>query len=120
MDYLTTGRLHPDEHGLVASEAMRDLMARSRDEYDVVIIDTPPVNIMTDAAVLAANADGVVLVARAGVTQGPALAYAMEQLRQVRAQVIGVVLNDIDLRRDSAYDGTYKYFQDYEYSTAER
>ena len=120
MDYITSGKLYPDEYGLVASDEMRDLMARMREEYDVVIVDTPPVNIMTDAAVLAANADGAVLVARAGVTQAPALAYAMEQLRHVRAQVIGVVLNDIDLRRDSAYDGTYKYFRDYEYSTADR
>jgi polysaccharide biosynthesis transport protein len=62
----------------------------------------------------------VVLVARAGVTEAAALAYAVEQLGRVRARVLGVVLNDIDIRRDSAYDGTYKYFQAYEYSTADR
>jgi capsular exopolysaccharide synthesis family protein len=120
MDYLTSGKLYPHDYGLVASTAMRDLLGRVRDEYDVVIVDTPPVNIMTDAAVLAAGADGVVLVARAGVTEAAALAYAVEQLGRVRARVLGVVLNDIDIRRDSAYDGTYKYFQAYEYSTADR
>ena len=52
-----------------------------REEYDLVIVDTPPVNIITDAAVLAANVDGVVLVARVGVTGAPALSYAVEQLR---------------------------------------
>ncbi len=114
--YLTTGKLFSGDYGLVASDAMRRLLAQVREEYDLVIVDTPPVNIITDAAVLAANADGVVLVARSGVTAGPALAYALEQLRQVRAEVLGVVLNDIDLDQDAAYDSTYKYFRGYEYS----
>jgi tyrosine-protein kinase Etk/Wzc len=120
MDYLTTGKLYPGDYGLVASDAMRDLLGRVREEYDLVIVDTPPVNIITDAAVLAANADGVILVARVGVTEAAALSYAVEQLRHVRAAVLGVVLNDIDLQRDAAYDSTYKYFQAYEYSTSNR
>jgi len=117
MDYLTSGRLYPGEYGLVASEAMRTLLAQVREEYDLVIVDTPPVNIITDAAILAANADGVILVARVGVTESAALSYAVEQLRNVRAPLLGVVLNDIDLRRDAAYDSSYKYFQGYEYSS---
>ena len=120
MDYLTTGKLYPGDYGLVASDAMRDLLARVREEYDLVIVDTPPVNVITDAAVLAANADGVILVARVGVTQASALTYAVEQLRHVRAAVLGVVLNDIDLRRDAVYDSTYKYFRAYEYNTSNR
>jgi Mrp family chromosome partitioning ATPase len=82
-------------------------------------VDTPPVNIITDAALLGANADGVILVARVGVTEASALTYAVEQLRHVRAAVLGVVLNDIDLRRDAAYDSTYKYFQVYEYNSSD-
>ena len=120
LDYLTTGKLRPDDYGVVASDAMRTLLARVREEYDLVILDTPPVNIITDAAVLAANADGAVLVARAAVTEAAALSYAVEQLRHVRAMVLGVVLNDVDLQRDAAYDSTYKYFRSYEYSTGDR
>jgi capsular exopolysaccharide synthesis family protein len=119
MDYLATGKFYPGDYGLVVSDAMRDLVARAREAYDLVIVDTPPVNVITDAAVLAANADGVILVARVGVTQAPALAYAVEQLRHVRAEVLGVVLNDIDLRRDAGYDSTYKYLQAYEYNTSD-
>jgi tyrosine-protein kinase Etk/Wzc len=118
IDYLTTGKLYPGDTGLVTSDAMRNLLSRVREQYDVVIVDTPPVNIITDAAVLAANADGVLLVARAGVTAAPALTYAVEQLRRVKADVLGVILNDIDLRRDSAYDSIYQYFRGYEYSTS--
>ena len=117
--YLTTGKLFPGDYGLVASDGMLRLLAQVREEYDLVIVDTPPVNIITDAAVLAASADGVVLVARSGVTAGPALSYALEQLRHVRAEVLGVVLNDIDLHQDAAYDSTYKYFQGYEYTARE-
>jgi Mrp family chromosome partitioning ATPase len=95
---------------------MRALLARAREEYELVIVDTPPVNVITDGAVLAANADGVILVARVGVTEQAALSYAVEQLRHVRAAVLGVVLNDIDLRRDAGYDSSYKYFQAYEYN----
>jgi Mrp family chromosome partitioning ATPase len=95
---------------------MQALLAQVREQYDLVIVDTPPVNIITDAAILAAKADGVILVARVGVTEAHALSYAVEQLRNVRAPLLGVVLNDIDLQRDAAYDTTYKYFQGYEYS----
>ena len=115
LDYVSTGKFAPGSYGLVVSAAMRDLLAHARDEYDLVIVDTPPVNIITDAAVLAANADGVIVVARVGVTQAPALSYAVEQLRHVRAAVLGVVLNDIDLERDVSYDNSYKYFQAYAY-----
>ena len=51
-----------------------------------MIVDTPPVNLITDAAILAAKADGVILVARVGVTESAALLYAVEQLRNVRAR----------------------------------
>lgn len=118
IDYLTTGKLHHGDLGLVTSDAMRNLLARVRDEYDLVLVDTPPINIITDATVLAAEADAVVVVARAGVTAASALSYAVEQLRHVRADVLGVILNGIDLRRDAVYDSAYKYFRGYEYSTS--
>ena len=73
-------------------------------------LDTPPVNILTDAALLGANADGVVVVVRGGSTEAAALQYAMEQLNHVRAPTLGVVLNDIDLKAYAAYDGAYKYY----------
>jgi Mrp family chromosome partitioning ATPase len=77
--------------------------------YDTVILDSPPINIVTDASLLAAHADGVLVVARSGVTAAQALSFAMEQLRHVRAPVLGAVLNDIDYSRDVAYDGSYKF-----------
>ena len=111
LDYLTTGTLPPNPTSLVESPTMRNLLTWWRDQYDHIILDTPPVNVITDAALLGAHADGVVLIARAGVTHAASLGYAMEQLRRVRAQVLGVVLSDIDFSRDAAYDPTYRYHQ---------
>ena len=79
--------------------------------YDVVVIDTPPVNLVADAALLATQSDAVVLVARAGSTTGEALSFGMEQLRGVRAPVVGTLLNDVDVRRESRYDHAYRYYE---------
>ncbi len=91
---------------------MTALLRRAETAYEVVIIDSPPVNVVSDAAVLAANAQGVVLVARAGRTARRALEFAAEQLRMVRAPLVGAILNDIDFKRDAAYDGSYRYYGD--------
>jgi Mrp family chromosome partitioning ATPase len=75
----------------------------------VVLIDSPPVNLLADASLLGAAADAVLLVVRAGRTRVEALRYAMDQLTAARAPVIGTLLNDIDPRRGVAYDGSYSY-----------
>ncbi|MGH7578659.1 MAG: polysaccharide biosynthesis tyrosine autokinase, partial [Gemmatimonadales bacterium] len=118
LDYLTTGALPPNPTSLVESNTMRLLLEQWREHYDNVVIDTPPVNVITDAALLGAHADGVVLVARSGVTHAAALGYALEQLRRVQARVLGVVLSDIDFARDSVYDPTYRYHRYDQYTTA--
>lgn len=110
LHYLSTGSAVPSPTGLLDSDAMRGLVARLRDDYDLIIIDSPPANIVTDAAVLSAMADGVVLVARVGVTEAGAIGTALRHLRHVRAPVIGVVLNDIDFKRDADYDPSYRYY----------
>jgi polysaccharide biosynthesis transport protein len=96
--------------GLVGSPRMGTLLGELRERFDLVILDTPPVNILTDAALLGVNADGVVVVVRTGSTDGAALEYAMEQLNHVRAPALGIVLNDVDLKRFGAYDGAYQYY----------
>ena len=119
--WLSAGTVHPRPELLLASDAMGKLLERLRSTYDLVILDTAPVNVVIDASLLAAHVDGVVIVARAAVTVQEALAYAMEQLRAVRAPVVGAVLNDIDMRREGYYDSAYKYqgFGDPYYSKAQ-
>jgi polysaccharide biosynthesis transport protein len=106
---LTAGSSQPRPEALLASPTMGSFLQRVRAEYDIVVLDSAPINVVTDAALLAGHVDGILVVVRAAVTADEALAYAVEQLRAVRAPVIGAVLNDVDLRRDASYDSTYKY-----------
>ncbi len=110
LHFLTCGKFPQNPIALLESRAMVDLLRRLAEQFEAVILDAPPVNMLTDAAVLGANADGVLIVARAGVTQSGALEYAMQQLQLVHAQVLGVLLNDIDFERDAAYDSSYRYY----------
>lgn len=107
---ISCGRPHGNPAQLLGSAQARTLLRSLREEYDSVIVDTPPANLVADAAVIGAQSDGVIVVARAGVTQGEALAFAMDQLEHVRAPVLGAVLNDIDFRRDAGYDDAYRYY----------
>jgi len=97
----------PNPSTLLGSAAPSALVALVREKYDTIVVDTPPVNSVADAAMLVRHCDAVLLVARAGATGRDALVFAMEQLRIVRAPLIGGVLNDVDLRRDAGVDGAY-------------
>jgi capsular exopolysaccharide synthesis family protein len=116
LHYLTTGTLPANPSGMLASRELHDFLEYLRQIYDTIILDSPPVNMMTDAALLGGVTDGVVIVARAGVTHSDALGFAMEQLSHVRVHVLGVVLNDIDFRRDVTYDAAYRYYDHGQYA----
>jgi succinoglycan biosynthesis transport protein ExoP len=95
-------------------ERVQEVLGALAPQFDFVVIDTPPVNLLADAALLGSAADGVVLVVRAGHTQTEALRFAMEQLEATWAPVLGVLLNDIDLRRNVGDDGAYRYLVEVE------
>lgn len=118
LDFLPTGTLPPNPSELLGSESMRALLQSLEESYEAVILDSAPLNVVTDAAVLGTKADGVVLIARASVTDRGAVHYAVEQLRNVRAPILGSVLNDVDFRRDGRYSskyGKYGYYYQYYY-----
>jgi protein-tyrosine kinase len=91
----------------VGSARMREVLTQLEDRYDTIIIDAPPLNLVTDAALLGTHADGVVLIARSGVTDRAALEYAVSQLEAVRAPLLGTVLNDVDVKKERYYGGGY-------------
>jgi capsular exopolysaccharide synthesis family protein len=104
---LTAGVFPPNPAELVGSERMRQLVAALRTRYDVVIFDAPPINLVTDAALLGKFADSTLLVARAGVTSRPALHRAAAQLQGLRVSLAGVVLNDITDAMNDEYGYGY-------------
>lgn len=103
---LTSGPLPPNPAELLGSGRMKDLLPRLVEEYDIVLIDTPPVLAVTDAAVLAPQVDAAVLVARAGVTRLDMLQEAKASLEKTGVHLLGAVLNG--LRPES--DGYYYYY----------
>jgi receptor protein-tyrosine kinase len=110
---LASGPTPPNPSELLGSARMRELMASLWHEYSYVIIDTPPVNAVTDAAILAAAANATIVVVEQGRTTFPALRHGREILDRVGAHTIGAVFNKV---RASA--GTYSYgYGNYEASS---
>ncbi|MFI5310736.1 MAG: polysaccharide biosynthesis tyrosine autokinase [Gemmatimonadales bacterium] len=99
-DLLVAGRLQP-------------LFERLRAQYDYVLIDTPPLNLFTDGALIGAHADALLLVARADKTDRDELKFAVQQLRNVNVTLAGTILNDVEFRRSSRYRLGYGYYYDY-------
>ena len=112
--FLPTGAPPANPSGLLES-GFANMLEGIREHFDSIIIDSPPANIISDASVLGLQADGVLVVARSGVTQASALASATEQLQRVGVPMLGVVLNDIDFKRESGYDSTYRAYTDSAY-----
>jgi capsular exopolysaccharide synthesis family protein len=116
---LTAGTPPPNPAELLASSNMRDILAELREEYDHIIVDTPPTLSVTDAVVMSTRADAVVLVIRSGQTTKQALRRSRELLLQVNARVAGVLLNAVDLTSPDyyyyyEYQGKYghRYYQE--------
>jgi capsular exopolysaccharide synthesis family protein len=107
--YLPRGGLPRHPQQLLRTARMASLLRWSAGQFDRVIVDTPPLNLVADAALIGSAADGVILVARAGVTPFGALAHVAEHLRRARMPLLGTVMNDVDFRRESRYDRGYRW-----------
>jgi capsular exopolysaccharide synthesis family protein len=110
---LPAGPIPPQPAELLGSSVMRDHLARWRNEFDHVIIDTPPCLSVTDAVVLSPEVDRIILVARAGKTTKLALRRACELLLQVNARVMGIVLNALNMRGEGYYYYSGRYSDHY-------
>ena len=91
----------------LASQTMLDLLEHWRARYDHIVLDTPPASMFTDAVVLGAQADAVLLVARSGSTTKYSLRHARDLLLRANANIAGVVLNGIDQRYERSYYRRY-------------
>lgn len=98
---------------LLVTTRLQPLFERLRQQYDYVLLDTPPLNLFTDAALIAANSDALLLVARSDKTDRDELKFAVAQLRNVKVVLAGAVLNDVELRRGSRYRQGYGYYYEY-------
>ena len=114
LSILPAGIIPPNPAELLGSNRMYQLLDRLREEYDFILLDTPPVVAVTDALLLGYIADATVLIARAGHSRIDALLRAMDSVERSGAKLLGVVLNDFNPA--SSYGSYYKYYQYYQYT----
>ncbi|MCB0308088.1 MAG: polysaccharide biosynthesis tyrosine autokinase [Bdellovibrionales bacterium] len=114
LSYIPAGSIPPNPAELLSSPDIKNILNAVSQSYDYVIIDSSPIAPVTDAAIIAQYAHGVVLVVRSGSTHRKAVIFANQQLKKVNANVLGVVLNDVQIK-DSSYS-SYQYYR-YGYSS---
>lgn len=112
LKFLPSGELPPNPIEMINSQRMRKLLHDLAQQADIVLVDSPPVLPVADAAALAPAVDGVLLVLKAGHTPREAARHAVENLRQVGANLVGVVLNGVSIPRGSYYHYYYEYYCD--------
>jgi len=110
---LPSGQFPPNPSELLGSPAMREVLRLAKEQFDVILFDSPPLLAVTDAAVLSTLVDGTVLVVRTASTAREAVRRALGQLRAVHSRVLGAVLNDVDMRGGGYYGGYGYYYYSY-------
>lgn len=109
MDVLTSGTIPPNPSEMLSSKKMKIFLQEASKVYDRIIIDSPPVNAVTDAQILATVTDGVVLVVGSGITEIDMAKRAKELLSKVKANILGVVLNKTEAM-GRKYGKQYYYY----------
>jgi capsular exopolysaccharide synthesis family protein len=115
LQMLPCGYQTPNPAELLGSPMMKQIIDALRAHYEWVLIDAPPLLAMPDAAVLSSLVDGVVLVIAAEAATKPAVMRAVDQVRGVGGKVVGLVLNKVNLERNSYYYSQYygEYYRSY-------
>ena len=114
LSVITSGSLPPNPSELLSSEKMWDVINLLEKQFKMIILDTPPLLAVTDALVLAPKVDGVILVVDPKVTKRGALRHSIEQLQRVNANLLGVVLNNVEVKRSQYYyNRSYYYGKQY-------
>lgn len=107
---ITTGSLPPNPSELLGSVKMKTVLRYLKHKYDFIILDSPPALAVTDAVVLGAQVDSVLVLVNAGETKSRQLSQVVERLHDVNANVIGVALNRLSPREGGYYN--YYYSKD--------
>lgn len=113
LDIITAGEIPPNPSELLSSNALRKALSILSARYDLILIDSPPVIAVTDAAVLSTRTDGVLLVVSSGYVTRREVLRALQLLNNVRANLLGVLLNGLDVKR--IYGSYYYYYHYYQY-----
>jgi capsular exopolysaccharide synthesis family protein len=106
---VTVGSIPPNPAEITGSRRMSNFLTSARERFDYVLVDAPPVGPVSDPAILATQADGVLLVLDAQNTRKGAVRQAIHSLEAVGAKVLGTVMNNVEAKRGGYYHGYYTY-----------
>jgi polysaccharide biosynthesis transport protein len=105
--FLTAGAVPPNPLELLASKRFAEVLEKLKESFEVIIIDSPPLQMVSDSLVLARFASSMVYVVKADATPYPVAAGCIKRLRMVDAPLAGVVLNQLDIEKAARYHGEY-------------
>lgn len=107
LHYLLSGPIPPNPSELLGSRSMQNLLDSLKGNYDLILIDTAPSNVVSDTSILATKVDGIVFVVNHGQTKKAELSSALRSIEQVGGNVIGVVLNKVPMKSKQYGYGRY-------------
>lgn len=116
LSVLTSGKIPPNPTELLSSPRMDKLLDFVKEHYDCVFIDTPPVNIVTDATVFSQKATGYVIIVKTDTTNVPELKTTVSTLQGINANILGFILNDANSEKKKYYSYYRKYSRNYSYN----
>ena len=103
LDIITSGRIPPNPSELLSSAKMKEILEAAKEKYDYIFIDTPPICEVSDGCVISEIVTGYIFVIRSGVTDSRSVSDALSVLEQSGANVVGLVLNDVNPKFDVKY-----------------
>lgn len=109
-DLITSGTIPPNPSEMLSSKKMKSFIKEMEEKYDVLFLDAPPILAVTDAAVLSTMVSGTILVICSGDTEIEASKKAVELLKNVKANILGVVLNKFEKLTSNSYRYKYYYY----------
>ena len=107
------GDIPPASSELLASSRMSFLVSYLKKKFDLLIIDSSPVMATSDAVILASQMDGVLLINRSGMINRKMVLKTVEQVQNAQANIIGLVLNRVDIKKEGYYKYYHKYYSKY-------
>lgn len=110
LDCLVCGPVPPNPSELLFSTRMRGLIGEASAAYDIVLLDSPPLLNVADGRILSTMVEGTIMVVRGSATPREMVRRAEIYISEVGGRLLGVVLNDVDLRRDGYYYSRYDYY----------
>jgi len=110
LDMIFTGPIPPNPSDLLSNRYFKELLQSKREEYDYIIIDTPPLGLVIDSANVAESCDGAVIVIQADANSYKFVQKIMKQLEKSNCRVLGAVLNKVEVKHQRYYGLTYKKY----------